>query len=343
MTQENKPESQANKNPREIEAAIGETRNALTDDIKALSDKTSPAHLKQEAKQALKNAKDNLVDKAVEKGAVAKDVVVDRALEIKDIAVEKATEAKDLAVAKAQEAADVIAETADEVATQTRDIGRVAWQFTVDNAVPLGLIGLGAGLLLTNQRKSQRLAEASWDEDDDFDWPEDYPADNLAFAADVEPPARVRSLATAPQRRRKPAPSALKKAGTRLRQSSKSAYDKAEQGLEDAENRLVDSAARGRDIVQDKLRSVSRASRDFAEANPLALAFGTLLAGVGVGLLLPSTSREDTLLRPARARIRGALGDARRVAEDVSNVAKETIRDGVATASGSGTTDLQTR
>jgi ElaB/YqjD/DUF883 family membrane-anchored ribosome-binding protein len=341
MTQENKSESQATKNPREIEAAIGETRNALTDDIRALSDKASPAHLKQEAKQALKNAKDDLVDKAVEKGAVARDVVVDRALEIKDIAVEKASEAKDLAVAKAQEAADVIAETADEVVTQTRDISRVAWQFTVDNAVPLGLIGIGAGLLLTNQRKSRRLAEASWDEENYLDYPDDYPADNLAFAADVDSPARVRPLATGPQRRRKTGATALKKAGKGLRQSSKSAYDKAEQGLEDAEHRLVDSAARGRDIVQDKIRNVSRASREFAEANPLALAFGTLLAGVGVGLLLPSTSREDALLRPARARIRGALGDARRVAEDVGNVAKETLRDSVATASsGSG---LQTR
>lgn len=340
MTQENKSESQANKNPREIEAAIGETRNALTDDIKALSDKASPAHLKQEAKQALKSAKDNIVDKAVEKTAVAKDVVVDRALEIKDIAVEKATEAKDLAVTKAQEAADVIAETADEVATQTRDIGRVAWQFTVENAVPLGLIGLGAGLLLTNQRKSQRLA-GTWDEEDYSDYPDEYPADNLAFSEDVATPAPVRSLAA--PRSRKAAPSALKKAGTRLRQGSKSAYDKAGHGIEEAEHKLADTAARGRDIVQDKFRSVSRASREFAEANPLALAFGTLLAGVGVGLLLPSTSREDALLRPARARIRGALGDARRVAEDVSSVAKDTIRDGVAAVSGSGSTDVQTR
>jgi len=362
MTPENRPDLQTNKNPREIEAAISDTRNALADDIKALSDKTSPAHLKQEAKQAIKTAKDNLVDKAVEKTTVAKDVVVDRALEIKDIAVEKATEfkdiaverateAKDIAVAKASEAADAIAETAEEVATEARDIGRVAWKFTVANAVPLSLIGLGAGLLLSNQRKSKRLSDASWEEDTYLDYPDEYPADNLAFATDVDSPARVRTLAS-PQRRRRPAPSALRKASTNLRQTSKSAYDKAGQGIESAEHTLVDTAARGRDIVvdtaargrdlvQDGFRNVSRASREFAAANPLALAFGTLWAGVGVGLLLPSTSREDELLRPARTRIRGALGDARRAAEDVTNVAKDTLRDGVATATGSS--DLQTR
>jgi len=333
MTQENKADP-FNKNPREIEAAIGDTRNALTDDIKALSDKASPAHIKQEAKQAIKNVKDNVVDKAVEKSVAAKDVVIDKAQEIAEVAVEKASEVKELAVTKAHEAADAIAETAEEVATQTRDVGRVAWQFTVENAVPLSLIGLGAGLLLTNQRKAQRerLLTDDWAEEDYAEYPEDYPADNLAFAADGDNPARrVPALAARPKRK---APTALNKAGRSLRETSKSAYNKAGQSLDEAEHKLLDTAARGRDAVTDRLRSVQRASREFAEANPLALAFGTLLAGVGVGLLLPSSSREDALLRPARTRIRGALGDARRAAEDVSDVAKRTVRETVATATG---------
>jgi len=339
MTQENKFEAQASKDPRQIEAAIGDTRNALTDDIKALSDKASPAHIKQEAKQALKNAKDNVIDKGVQAADVAvdraleiKDVAVERALEIKDAAVEKASEVKELALTKAHEAADVIAEKADEVAAQTRDVSRVAWQFTVNNAVPLSLIGLGAGLLITNQRKSQsaRLPEydASWDVDDEPVFPEDYPADNLAFVTDIETPVGTRTSGAIRPRRKAAAP-ALNKAGARLRQSSKSAYDKAGQSLEQAEHKLADTAARSRDAVQERLRNVQRASRDFAQANPLALAFGTLLAGVGVGLLLPSTSREDTLLRPARNRIRGALGEARRTAQDVTDLTRQTIRDGV--------------
>ena len=326
MTQENKPETQSSKNPREIEAAIGDTRNALADDIKALSDKTSPAHLKQEAKQTLKNAKDNAVEKAMEKGVE----VADRALEIKDIAIVKANEAKEIAVEKAHEAGDAISEAVDEVAERTRDVSQVAWQFTVDNAVPLGLIGLGAGLLIANSRnQSTRVTRRELDWDDELD-ESDYPADNLAFATDAYP-ARGRSM-TPPRRKAKP--NALKKAGTRLRENTRSAYDRAEHGLVQAEHRLSDSAASTRDLMQDKLQRVGQASRDFAQANPLALAFGTLLAGVGVGLLLPSTPREERLLRPARARIRSAVGTARDAADEVTQTAKQTAHETLARATG---------
>lgn len=331
MTQENKSDLQASKSPREIEAAIGDTRNALTDDIKALSDKTSPAHLKQEAKQAMKNAKDSAVEKAVEKGVEVKD----RALELKEIAVEKANEAKDIAVEKAHEASEAISEAVDEVAERTRDVSQVAWRFTVENAVPLGLIGLGAGLLIANSRThNARLTRPDVEWGDELD-DSDYPADNLAFATDDYPARGVYSRGssmTAPRRKAKS--NALKKAGTRLRDNTRSAYGKAEHGLVEAEHRLADSASQARDMVQDRLQRVGQASREFAQANPLALAFGTLLAGVGVGLLLPSTPREDRLLQPARRRIRSAVGTARDAAGEVTQAAKQTAQDTMARATG---------
>jgi gas vesicle protein len=335
MTQENKPELQTGKNPREIEAAIGDTRSALTDDIRALSDKASPAHIKQEAKQAIKNVKDNVVEKAAEKSVEVKD----RALEIKDLAVEKANEAKEIAVEKAHEASEAISEAVDEVAERTRDVTQVAWQFTVDNAVPLGLIGLGAGLLIANSRgQSTRVVRPDIEWGDELD-ASDYPADNLAFATDAYPaPAGGRSV-TAPRRRTKA--NALKKAGTRLRDNTRSAYDKAEHGLVETEHRLSDSAVSARDMVQDRLQRVSRASRDFAQANPLALAFGTLLAGVGVGLLLPSTPREERLLRPARTRIRGAIGTARDAADEVTQTAKRTAQETLARATDTTSTSAR--
>lgn len=336
MTQENKPDFQTSKNPREIEAAISDTRSALTDDIKALSDKASPAHIKQEAKQAIKNVKDNVVEKAMEKSVEVKD----RALEIKDIAVEKAIEAKDIAVEKAHEAGEAISEAVEEVAERTRDVAQIAWQFTVSNAVPLSLIGLGAGLLIANSRsQSSRLARPDVEWGDELD-DSDYPADNLAFATDAYPaPAAARSV-TAPRRGAKP--NALKKAGARLRDNTRSAYDKAEHGLVKAEHRLADSAASARDVVQDRLQRVGQASREFAQANPLALAFGTLLAGVGVGLLLPTTSREERLLRPARTRIRSAIGTAREAADEVTQTAKQTAQETLARATGSTSTSTAT-
>lgn len=293
MTLENKPEPKNSPSAREIEVAIGDTRAALSDDIKALSDKTSPTNLKNEAKQAVKNVKDNVMDKAADKGAELKE----RALEIKDAAVEKAYEAKELAADKAYEAGEAISD----VAVQTRDLGRVAWRFATDNAVPLGLIGLGAGWLISNQRStSPRFArpDVGWGEEMDE---QDYPA----FATD-EYPVRARA-----SRR-----NADKSVATKLRDNTRSAYDKAEHSL----------AA--------SMQRVQRRSRDVVEANPLAFAFGTLLAGIGVGLLLPSTAREERLLEPARARVRGAIGSAREAAHDVGQVAKHAAQETVARATG---------
>jgi len=176
MTQRAKMETKdtqnyGNKSSRELEEEIGQTRDAISQDIRALGDKVSPAHLKAEAKVALTEAKDAAVEKAVEikdaavdtvagvttaaadKAVEIKDVVVDKAIEVKDVVVDKAIEVKDAAAEKVEEYKEIAAETYDEVSYQARRASRATWSYTKANAVPLALIGVGTGLLIANARR----------------------------------------------------------------------------------------------------------------------------------------------------------------------------------------------
>lgn len=327
MNQENKSDPKRNKSPREIEADIGETRKAITDDIKALGDKVSPANLKQEAKNALGDAKDAAAEKisqVADKAAEVKDVAMDKAAEMKDVALQKAEQLKDATVEKTQQVAEAASETFQEVSEQTRRAGRRAWRFTTDNAVPLTLIGVGAGLLIANQRREsawRRPEYPAFELEDDMD----YPSDNAAFYTDQPHAPRRRRLAS-----RAPASAT----GTSSGNGGANLAQRAGQRLDRAEHQLAERAAQGRDAVQNTLSRARRASVDFAEANPWAVFLGTLAAGIGVGLLLPSTAREDQLLGPSREKLRGVMNDARGTMRQVGRVAKQTAQDTVATATG---------
>jgi hypothetical protein len=67
-----------------------------------------------------------------------------------------------------------------------------------------------------------------------------------------------------------------------------------------------------------------RRSREVARENSLAMAAISVAAGLGVGLALPRTRREEELLRPARRRL---LGQARGAAEEVGQTMKAAARE----------------
>lgn len=89
-------------------------------------------------------------------------------------------------------------------------------------------------------------------------------------------------------------------------------------------------AVKGARIARESLSRAKDASLDFVDANPLAVALGTLALGVGVGLLLPTSEREERLLAPTRAKFDRLIGDAREVATDVVEMAKETANESMA-------------
>jgi ElaB/YqjD/DUF883 family membrane-anchored ribosome-binding protein len=331
MTQNTKPDQPMR--PGEIENELGQTRNALQQDIKALGDKFSPGHIKDEAKGALVDAKDAAVDKLAE----AKDVAVEKLVEAKDIAADKLSAAKDATLEKLNEAKETVSETVDEVSDQARRIGSATWDFTRANAVPLALVGLGAGWLIANNRgsaggrarrpgmRSRRADYAVSDPygDDDVllaDNERDFPRDSRALSPRVRTRASTRNFDSAAAR----GSSQISEPGSKLGERAGQIYDQAGESLAAARQKVAGGVARGRDAVKSSLRRAGAATRDYAEDNPIALGVVTLAAGVGIGLLLPSTERENRWLGERRDRF---FGEARETARGLGAVARETVKE----------------
>lgn len=330
-TKHNDKEGKRNKSSRELENEIGETRSAISDDIKALSDKVSPANLKHEATQALGSATDAAMNKAneltgvvVEKAVEVKDATVEKAKQVRDVAVDKANELKDAAVDTAQHAAQAASETFEEISEETRRAGRAAFRFTADNAIPLGMIGLGAGWLISNIRKDREQYRVP-----ELPTPyRDYPADNAEYYTSMaysDEAARPRGYTGGNSTGRK-VRGAYERVERGVESAGRDAYARVEQGVRSAGQRVRETAGRSKQAVQLQAAKLRDASRDVAERNPMALAVGTLIAGIGVGLLLPTSEREDRLLEPGRQRVRRMVGQARDTAREVGGIARETAQ-----------------
>jgi len=333
MTQPSKPfqsnkdkdkdkDKESAKSSSEIESEIGETRNAISGDIKALSDKFTPAHIKDQAKDAMGSVK----DAAVEQAAEIKDAVVDKAVEVKDAVVEKAVEVKDAATEKIVEAKDAVVEVAQDVGEQAMRAGSATWRFTKANAIPLALVGVGAGWLIASNRggRARRLEPGygpyrgeAWDEDTDR-------YSNMTSPPQRRPAQRAMTSGRAAGNGAKREPAA-----SRMGARAHDVLEKAEETAQRAENKVIEGATRSAKYVQQKFQVAREATSEFAVANPLLVAMATLAAGIGIGMLLPSTERENKLLAPSRAKFSHLMGDVREAATDVAQIAKDRASDSV--------------
>jgi hypothetical protein len=83
--------------------------------------------------------------------------------------------------------------------------------------------------------------------------------------------------------------------------------------------------------AREKMYRAQIGARDFAQENPLAVGAVAVAAGVGVGLMLPATRRENELLGPTRSRLMDEgsrlLGEAKETAERVKDTAKSTAQE----------------
>jgi hypothetical protein len=337
VSKDNKENKDAVKSSRELEGEIGDTRNAISGDIKALNDKFSTANVKEQAKDVLGGAKDAAVEQALE----IKDAVVDKAVEVKDAVVDKAVEVKDAAAEKIAEAKDAVIDTMQDVGEQAMHAGSATWRFTKANAVPLVLLGVGAGLLISNTRRTSRDDERYYGADDDDAWDDTYSlgADGTTARTPAQRNAQSNGAArSVPSARANRTASMKKSTIARQPSAARSLTNRAGDGVERTERALAETASRGAEYVQDKasrgvvyvqdkLRRAGTSTRDFASENPLLVAFATLAAGVGIGMLLPATERENKLLGPSRAKFSHLIGDVREAATDVAQVAKDTASD----------------
>jgi ElaB/YqjD/DUF883 family membrane-anchored ribosome-binding protein len=382
--QNNKDKDPTKISSTEIESQIGETRAAISDDIRVLSDKFSPARLKEEAKDAAKGVVNSAADAVVDKAGDAKDAVVDKAIEVKDVVVDKAIEVKDAVVEKAievkdkaveveqvvadkaielkddaaellAEAKDVVVETLDDVGEQAKRLGGAAWRYTSANAVPLALVGIGAGWLIANAKRSSsepsspRLASRYTDDGDDDLEDELYLERDDVIVSDSSPVKQLRQGVTKGRPGRPAARASStsrnggpKRAASNLHDKASGLAAQASDAARTTKHKLEDGAAQGTELLRRRVgqgteyvrQGVVRATdatKTFADNNPIALAMATLALGVGIGMILPASDRETKLLRPARERFDRFAGDAREAASDFAQIARETANESLDT------------
>lgn len=264
--------------PHQIESEIDRTRSAISNDIRALGEKLSPEHLKQEAKEVLRDAKEEATDML---------------RTAKDHAIESVTD------------------TVHELSDRARRAGTAATGFASTHAVPLTLLGLGAGWLLLSLRHQRMMSEGShsiYHRDDSYNRTGGSVRGDGHHLLDG---ARERVGEFADQ-----AAAQIESVKTNVKGA-----------VSDLSHRAAELTHRASDAVvgvghdaSEQARRASAAARDFTHENPLAVGALALAAGVGVGLLLPSTPVENKLMGSSRDRL---VGDARFTADRVRHMAED--------------------
>jgi len=291
--------NRSSKSPEEIESEIARTRGAISSDISELGDKFSPDKLRESAKGVISDAKEEARDLMRE----AKEAAVGSLRDVKDSAVGSLREAKDSAVESFRSAKDTaihaVSDTAHEIGTQAKRAGGATAQFVAENAVPLSLIGAGIAWLtwsLRRDRSSRGYPDSrySFEAEQDREWEQSLNRDLGSGSSS---------------------------------QDSRGLRDRLRPRVEDLQHRMDEVGQKARDMsrdARDRLLGVEHDARDFALDNPLAIGAVAIAAGVGVGLLLPGTSRENQLMGETRARL---MDDARRTAGRVAQTAKDTVNE----------------
>ncbi|HYO96134.1 MAG TPA: DUF3618 domain-containing protein [Polyangiaceae bacterium] len=292
-----------------LESDIDQTRNTITEDIKAIGEKLSPENLKTEAREVLNDAK--------------------------DAAVGKLRDVKDAAV-------DSVTETLGDVRDRAVEAGDATWSFARQNAIPLALIGLGISWLVASNRRTngnrwrspgygvRGRGGQSRRYYDDYAY--GYDDDGYESGAEEGGRAGLRETASGMGHSVREGLShatervgeVASRAGTRVHDIADRAGTRVHDMAERAEHAISDGTSRAREFAGRELQHLRSSSRQLANQNPLALGAVALVAGVGVGMLLPRTDREDELLGASRDRL---VEEARGAAQELGRAAQETARE----------------
>jgi vacuolar-type H+-ATPase subunit H len=289
----------------ELEAEIDQTRNAISGDLRTLGERLDPAHLKEEAKEVIVEAK----NVAAETLNTAKNVATDTFREVKEDAI------------------NTVNEKVGALRDNVRAAEHEAIGFLRENAVPLALIGLGVGWFMTNRKRREREWSGDYRERDDW-----YRSESSGRHRLDEARERTSRLAggarDAATHARERAERWVDDAGQRAR----GVADQVGGAARQAEQRVSETAHRARDYASRELDHARDYTRQATEAHPLALGAAAMAAGVGIGLLLPTTRPEQKLLGEQKERL---FDDAKGAARDLAQTAQRAAREVKETLTGS--------
>ena len=351
MTQQQKTgEYMDARNKEELHAQIDQTKSAIAGELRELGEKLSPEHLMEGMKDMLQEAKTEA------KGAI---------MDAKNAVVVSLRNAKDHAI-------DSVSETVSEVSDRARRAGTVTADFVSANAIPLSLIGIGAGWLMLTMRRQRMLRESSyygrdygrsyerdyeygqrrfgeWNERDfddygarRFDAQEDWGDESMLERArsegrDLE--GRAEQMVERGRQKVERAMDRTREGASQMRDRVQSSISGVAERANELGHTARDRAAEYSHMARERAMEYGQAAREravryshntveYAQENPLAVSALAVAAGVGFGLMLPSSRIENRLMGPARGRLVGEarelIDDAKQAAQHAAQAAKET-------------------
>lgn len=310
-------------------------------------------HAASGAKEVLSDAREGARDVggAAQKAAshaleASKEVIGDIAEGAKNLgntALAAADETKEVLQKASRGVAESIKETKDralhsvssamhQVGPSIRRANRATGSFVAGNAVPISLLGFGAGWLLMSARRRPSVSR-------------DEPRMAVNVSASPEmtsPEAKAKPVASnGGARHLDEGAKLLEATGERLHDAASEASKEIRHVAEEARHRAREVKERAvhqletaRDVVSERTARLKRTAGErlerakqstshLAETNPLALVALSLGAGMSTAMLFPSSKPERRLMGAARDRL---VAEASDTASRVGGVARETAR-----------------
>jgi ElaB/YqjD/DUF883 family membrane-anchored ribosome-binding protein len=260
--------SNSEKTPEEIQLEIARTRTAITEDLLALSEKLSPEHLREGAREVMRDAREE-----------AKEVL----REAKDAAIGSLRDVKDRAITS-------VNDTVSELGVRARKAGGLTVEFVSANAVAISLLGLGAGWLVWALRHRKRL------QGDEYS----YRYDHYSLPPESYDPGETEGrFGEESQSRLARGEGAVRGVASR----ASHAVDAAREQVRSTASRVGENTGRLTGRAGRGVRQAAGRTREIASDNRLAIIGLTLAAGLGFGLLLPIGERPRRALRRAGERV----------------------------------------
>lgn len=282
----------------QIEGDLNQTRTAISGDLRTLGERLSPEHLKEEAREVL---------------AEAKSAAVETLHEAKDVATSAFNEAKDSAM-------EAVSNKMGELREDVRRAERQTISFLRENAVPLSLMGVGLAWFLSKRRSRAQhwngQYRGRWSEAEGSQPEQAYAARGARHGGAQAKGQAGRWIEEAGQ--------SVGEVAGQVRGFAARELKDARQTARSAKHKVGDAAHRAVDFAGQELKEAQEFSRHASETHPLAVGAVAVVAGLGIGLLVPSTRREERLLGPGRERL---VSEAKDAVQDWTQTAKDTARD----------------
>ncbi|MBV9268598.1 MAG: DUF3618 domain-containing protein [Acidobacteriaceae bacterium] len=292
----------------QIRAGIVHTRAEMSETIDALEEKLDPTRIKE-------RVKDQIREKATEVYGAAKS-------KIREATIGKAEKIM-------ANVSCTVSDATQRTGTAVRDTSTSLIGYIRENPVPLGLVGLGLGMLIWNSRKTQQYSYGAIYRNE----PQPY--------GDLRTDEWNTSSTTFGDSAREAANTAAEKvrtAASTVADRARDVADRAGTAVTSATNTVRDAASSAADAAREQFNYVSEQTRQRAQVakqqlnttlqdNPMALGIAALAAGAILGLSLPATRIEGEYMGEARDQLIGrAKSAAREAVEKVQHVAEEAGR-----------------